>query len=72
MLYYVYDPLTYTSFAIAQPQVLSLRFYDGSAVSVSEFLEFFSLSEAARTAKAAAAAVRLSLNALEIEGVNKV
>jgi hypothetical protein len=48
-------------------QILSFRFYDGSTVSVPEFIDFFTSSSSSRAAKSAAAAVRASLNMLQLE-----
>jgi len=61
-LYNSTDTLTKTDV-----QVLSLRFYDGSTVSVPEFIDFFTCSSSTRVAKSAAAAVRASLNMLQLE-----
>lgn len=45
-----------------------MRFGDGSGyVSIPDFLEFFTTPEQVRTAKASAAAVRMSLDLLQME-----
>lgn len=47
---------------------MSLRFGDGNgSVSIPEFLEFFTTPEHVRMAKSATAAVRMSLNLLQLE-----
>jgi hypothetical protein len=48
-------------------QLIALRFFDGSSVSVAEFLNFFTTPAATRQAKAAAAAVRMSLDLLDLD-----
>eukprot|EP01041_Mallomonas_annulata_P009174 gene9174-19007_t len=48
-------------------QILSLRFFDGTMVSIAEFLDFFMSSQEVRKAKAATGAVRASLNMLQLE-----
>ena len=52
-------------------QIIAFRFFDGTSVSVSEFLNFFSTPAAIREAKAAAAAVRMSLDLLALD-INEV
>lgn len=52
---------------VFREQVLALRFYDGSTVCVPEFIDFFTSSASTRVARAAAAAVRVSLNILQLE-----
>jgi hypothetical protein len=48
-------------------QIIALRFGDGSGyVSVPEFLEFFTTPAQVRMAKAATAAVRMSLDLLQL------
>jgi hypothetical protein len=48
-------------------QLLALRFFDGQCVSVAEFLNFFTTPAATRQAKAAASAVRMSLDLLDLD-----
>lgn len=48
-------------------QLLALRFFDGTSVSVAEFLTFFTTPAATRQAKAAASAVRMSLDLLDLD-----
>jgi hypothetical protein len=49
-------------------QILSMRFSDGlGSVSIPEFLEFFTTPAQMRMAKAATAAVRMSLDLLQLE-----
>lgn len=48
-------------------QIIALRFSDGSGfVSIPEFLEFFTTPATMRMAKAATAAVRMSLDLLQL------
>jgi hypothetical protein len=61
-LYNATDSLTKTDV-----QILSLRFYDGQTVCVPEFIDFFTMSANSRVARSAAAAVRASLNFLQLE-----
>lgn len=51
----------------ADVQILSLRFYDGQTVCVPEFIDFFTQCTNSRVARSAAAAVRASLNLLQLE-----
>jgi hypothetical protein len=51
----------------ADVQILSLRFYDGQTVCVPEFIDFFTQSPNSRVARSAAAAVRASLNFLQLQ-----
>jgi hypothetical protein len=51
----------------ADVQILSLRFYDGETVCVPEFIDFFTQSPNSRVARSAAAAVRASLNFLQLQ-----
>ena len=49
-------------------QTIAMRFGDGSGyVSIPDFLEFFTTPEQVRTAKASTAAVRMSLDLLQME-----
>jgi hypothetical protein len=59
------------SFAGLCVQIISLRFSDGTMVSVVEFLEFFCSAPSARNARAAATAVRLSLSVLQLHDGTK-
>ena len=51
----------------ADIQAISLRFYDGSMVSVPEFIDYFMLTSEVRSVKAAASAVRVSLELLQLD-----
>jgi hypothetical protein len=48
-------------------QIVSLRFFDGLSVSIPEFIDFFVTPEPVRIARAAASAVRTSLDLLHLE-----
>jgi hypothetical protein len=48
-------------------QLLAWRFFDGTAVSVAEFLGFFNTSDQVREAKAASECVRMSLDLLQLD-----
>lgn len=51
--------------------MVSMRFLEeNNNVSVAEFLEYFSSPSVVRQAKAATAAVRMSLDYLQIDAVN--
>lgn len=52
--------------------MLAWRFFDGASVSVPDFLYFFTTPVAVREAKAAAAAVRMSLDLLNLEVTNEL
>ncbi len=57
-----------------QFKILSLRFFDGDQISIAEFIEYFTTDPRVRQAKAAASAVRASLDILQLQerGENEV
>lgn len=61
---YLYNATT--TLTKSDVQILSLRFYDGQTVCVPEFIDYFTQSPNSRLARSAAAAVRASLNLLQL------